>query len=97
MFLIEIFKKGFLERLAIKYLNRKSSNLEKYDKCYKVTSFYNPEPDYCFKGGFFGRIKMIPKHGHSRLEEISKEELDKALEKFKEIEKCSEDRENERI
>jgi len=85
-----IFKKGFLERLAIKYLKRKSSNLEEH---YKVTSYHNPKPDFYLKVGVF-EIEIIPKYGHSRLEKATEKEICECIEEEKEIERCSEEREN---
>ena len=66
----------------------------RFDKYYRVTSFYNPKPDYFLKGGFFGKISRIPKHGHSRLEKATEKEVCEGLEEVKEIEKCSEERES---
>jgi len=71
--------------------------LKIFTKYYKVTSYHNPEPDFYLKVGFFGKIKMIPKHGHSRLEKATKKEIGKGLEEAKKIEICSEERENDRI
>lgn len=71
--------------------------LKIFTKDYKVTSYHNPKPDYYLKGGLFGRIKMIPKHGHSRLEKATEKEICEGLEEAKKIERCSEDRENNRI
>ena len=45
-----------------------------FTKYYKVTYYYNPKPDFYLRIGFFGRVKMIPKHGHSRLEKATEEE-----------------------
>ncbi len=65
-----------------------------FTRYYKVTSYHNPKPNCYLKVELFGRIKIIPKHGHSRLEEATKEELCECLENAKKIKECSEKREN---
>jgi len=95
-----MFKIGiryFFERLMINYFNKRSENLEEHDVYWKVTSFYNKKPDYGLKIGLFGKVEMFPKHGHSRLEEASKDDIKSLLKNSEKIKDCTEDRENDRM
>jgi len=89
---------SFKEILVFCCMFKRVYNLLKiFTKYYKVTSYHNPEPDFYLKVGFFGKIKKIPKHGYSRLEKATQEEICEGLEEAKKIEKCSKEREDDRM
>jgi len=67
-----------------------------FTKYYKLTLYHNPKPSFYFKVGLFGKLKVIPRNMPSTLEEATKEEICECVEEEKEIERCSEERENKR-
>ncbi|MCK5624756.1 hypothetical protein KAI04_02860 [Candidatus Pacearchaeota archaeon] len=88
-------KRGFFERLAIKYLE-KYSNAGENNKEYKLTLYNNLKPSVFFKVEHSGELKIASTNIPSRLEKATKEEINKSLEEFKKRIKSSEDFESVR-
>lgn len=81
------FEKWVINR----YLNNDSSYSKKYDKHFGVLTYHESDPEICITINILGEPKIVVAGKNSRLEEVTKEDVDEALAKLKTIGKNSED------
>ena len=83
-----MIKRGFIERLVIKYFNLK------YGGYWARYSRYDPEPKDIIEINFLEKPKIVFSREDSILRKVRKKQVKKALKKLEDIGKNSEDLEN---
>ena len=78
--------------------NPKKKEIVELNTYYGIRTYYESKPEICFKTSLFGfgKAEIVVAGKNSRLEEISEEEVNEALEKLERLGRNSKKRESDR-